>query len=699
MAATLSGVGWMVLFFNLQLAWLGQLYQGETQHTISGTVLESRVEGQTGQLIVALSQLDAKPLWPVPRIRLGLYPPPAAFTPGDSLSARVRLVPIQGLGNPVGFDALRQALGQGITARGSLKQLLSHAPAPPDLRQRLLSRARAALGEAPTAGLVLALVFGERDGVEPGQWQQLRQVGLIHLMAISGLHIGLACGLGYLLARLPLWLGAGYSPRLPWLGGGLLALGYAYLADFALPTQRALLMLCLWIGGHLLRRRWGRWQLWWLTLVGLLCLDGWALFSTGFWLSIGAVGLIFVLLFVWPKAGLFRLQLGLGVGLLPLQWSYFGGLSWLALPVNLLAVPLFCLCLIPLALLSTLLLPLFPELAGLGLQSVAWLLWALMQLIDGLTERLNGWLWLSQFQGIAACLLLAAWLVWRWPAGRPLALCGLLAVCLLWAQPRPPWQLTLVDVGQGLSVLVRQGDEGLLYDAGDAFPGGFNLAEAAVLPMLRWQGIRRLHALVVSHADRDHSANWQRILAALPVQQLISSHRWTADTQVCQRGQRWRWGSLTLEVLAPWQARDGQHNEDSCVVRISDGRQAVLLTGDLTAGVERRLVAAGQPRADILVSPHHGSRYSSIPDWIAAVDPALVLHSAGQGNRWGFPHAEVRARYGGRAQWVTGEAGALSLAFWPEGWQLAAYRATAPWYQRRPLGSQWLPLGCVAPCR
>lgn len=686
MAAALVGLGWMVLFFNLQLAWLGQLDQGHAQHTISGTVLESRSEGPNTQLVVRLSQLDGAALWPVPRIRLGLYPPPVTLAPGDSLTARVSLRPVQGLGNPMGFDALSQALGQGITARGNLKQLLSHRPAPPDLRQRLLAGARAALAEVPTAGLVLALVFGERSGVSQTQWQQLRQVGLIHLMAISGLHIGLACGLGYLLARLPLWLGAGYSPRLAWLGGALLAWGYAYLANFSLPTQRALLMLCLWIGGHLLRRRWGRWQLWWLTLVGLLCLDGWALFSQGFWLSIGAVGLIFVLLFIWPKAGLFRMQLGLGAGLLPLQWCYFGGLSWLALPVNLLAVPLFCLCLIPLALLSTLLLPLSPGLAGLGLQCVAWLLWALMAAIAWLTHHLDGWWWLSQSQALTAVCLLAGSLAWRLPGGRPLAWCCALAVLLLYCQPRPPWQLTLVDVGQGLSVLVRQGEEGLLYDAGDAFPGGFNLAEAAVLPTVRQQGIRRLHALVISHADRDHSANWQRILAALPVQQLISSHRWTADTRICQRGQSWRWGHLTLTLLAPWQAADGQHNEDSCVLRIDDGRHAVLLTGDLTAGVERRLVAAGQPQTEILVSPHHGSRYSSTPAWIAAVDPALVLHSAGQGNRWGFPHPEVVARYGQRTQWVSGQEGAITLAFWPDGWQLERYRATAPWYQRLPLG-------------
>ena len=699
MAAALLGFGWMVLFFNLHLAWLGLLYQGETQHTISGTVLESRADGPTGQLIVELSHLDAKPLWPMPRIRLGLYPPPVPFGPGDRLSARVRLVPMQGLGNPVGFDGLRQALGQGITARGSLKQLLSHMPAPPDLRQRLLDQAREALGEVPTAGLVLALVFGERREVEPAQWQQLRQMGLIHLMAISGLHIGLACGLGYLLARLPLWLGAGYSPRWAWLGGALLALGYAYLAHFSLPTQRALLMLCLWIGGHLVRRHWGRWQLWWLTLVGLLCLDGWALFSAGFWLSVCAVGLIFVLLFLWPGAGLFRLQLGLGGGLLPLQWAFFGGLSWLALPVNLLAVPLFCLCLIPLALVSTLLLPLFPDLAALGLQSVAWLLWGLMQVLGWLTAQLNGWVWLSQLQGLIACLLLAAWLAWRWPLGKGLALCCTLAAGLYWGQPRAPWQVTVVDVGQGLSVLVRQGDEGLLFDTGDAYPGGFNLADAAVLPMLRWQGIRRLHALVVSHADRDHSANWRRILAALPVERLISSHRWTSETRICRRGQNWRWGALTLEVLSPWQATDGQRNEDSCVLRIDDGRQAVLLTGDLTARLERRLVAAGQPKADVLFSPHHGSRYSSTPAWIAAVDPTWVVHSAGQGNRWGFPHPEVLARYGQRVQWVTGQAGAITLARWPEGWQVEGYRASAPWYLRFPLGSQWLPLGCVAPCR
>lgn len=678
------GICWCLGFFTLQLGWLENLTDGDRLYLVAGQVVERQQRGDGVQLVVQASRLDTLTLWPAPRIRLGWYAGGQPIEPGDSVVVRARLKPYHGLGNPSGFNAERWLLGEGITATGTIKQWLEVQSRPPGLRDRWLAQARVRLASLPNRGLLLALVFGEQQAVAQPVWQLLREAGIIHLLAISGLHVGLAYGLGALLARFLLGRVPGWRPHHAWLAGFLLALFYAWLANFSLPTLRALLMLAIWLGCRLWARHWRGLRVWLCAFCGLLVWDPWSLFSLGFWLSFLAVAAIFLALFLWRHPGLLKLQLWLALVLLPAQLLLFGGLSLVAIPVNLLAVPYFCLLLIPLGLLSGLLLPLWPALAAQGFWLADRLLAGLLWGLDWLSQWQASWVWLTESSQI---LLLLGWftlLVWYWPSGRPLSMVGLLAVCLWWWQPAPRWRVDVIDVGQGLAVLISQGDEGLLFDTGDAYPGGYNLADAAILPLLHYRGIERLDTLVVSHDDRDHAANWRRLRAALPVRQLLSSAPLAADQRTCRRGDSWQWHALRVEVMSPQVPRDGRHNEDSCVLRIGDGRFHVLLTGDLQGQAERQLAALGpeQVAAELLVSPHHGSRTSSSPALVAAVAPTLVVHSSGYRNRWHFPHPQVVARYGAARQWNTARDGLVSVSVSAQGWQAEALREHAPWYRR-----------------
>lgn len=691
-AASLLGCLWCLCFFHYQLSWWQRLDPDRPDHIIEGRVLESRATPDGVRFVLECERLDNSSIAPRPRLRLTGYRQPLELAPGDHIRLTARLKPLHGLANPAGFNTERHLLGRGITATGSVREVLAISPAGPGLRARWLSAARARLLDLPQAGLLLALVFGEQQAVSPAVWQQLRETGLIHLMSISGLHIGLAAALGLGLARLLLCRCPGWRPVYGLLPAGVLALLYAWLAGFSLPTQRALLMLGIWMALRLSGRLWPAARIWLLALVGLLLFDTWGLFSSSLWLSFMAVALIYLSLLLWRRPSLWRLQLLMLLGLLPLQLALFDGLSLVSLPVNLVAIPLFCLLIIPLALGSGLLAPVLPAVAGAGFWLADRLLGWVMGSLDWGMARVQSWYWLSerQQQGVLLCWL--ALLLWRLPQGRSLAaLCGLLLALLL-GQPQSPWQVAVIDVGQGLSVLVQQGRRALLYDTGDAYPGGYNLADAVILPLLRYRGIEVLDFLVVSHKDRDHAANWQRLSTALPIGHLLSSAPLSPSTEICRRGQAWQWGELSLRVLWPVQPRSGERNEDSCVLQISDGHHRLLLTGDLQGSAEASLVRQPGPAlaSDLLVSPHHGSRTSSSPALIRAVAPKVVVHSAGYANRWHFPHQAVLARYqaSGAVQWNTGRDGLVQVAMWPAGPKTEGYRLQQPWYRRL---DAWLP--------
>ena len=679
----LLGMLWMQCNLQYRLVWLERL-EVQTSHIITARVQSTESQGDKFvRLLLRVSALDDRPLSPEPLVRLNAYQALPPMTAGSLITLVSSLKPAHGLANEAGLDGRRLLLGKGITATGNLRRIIAIEAATPGWRERWLAEADAGWRGLSQAPLLAALTFGEQEGITDEQWTLFRGSGLTHIIAISGQHIALVAVLGW-------WLGRLLGLRGAIIVSLLFAATYSALAGFAVATERALIMVGVWSLLRWVKRDWPPHRIWLWAFVVIALWDPLALYSAGFWLSFLAVALLLLASLLDDRPGLVRLQSLLLLGLLPLQLLLFEGMAPLALLLNLLALPLFCVGIIPLALIGVLLAPLSTTLAhglfwlaNLGLEGV---LWGLGLLADHLQLwwPVPGWLM------PASVLLLLLWGGWQWPGGRALLL-PVGAALLLAAWPAPtPWQLRVLDVGQGLSVLITRGERGILYDTGDRYPGGYNMADAVILPQLDRLGVRVLDALIISHKDRDHAGNRRAILQALPVRRELSSFQFDRSTELCRRGQQWRWQGLAFRVL--WPERPGAgHNNDGCVLQISDGQHSILLAADIEKEAERRLLALeGEGLAStLLVSPHHGSRTSSTPGFVAAVQPDLVVHSAGYLNQWQFPRPEVVARYARARQWVTGQDGAILIEAGDAGLEIRAEREQGPWYRRG--GAWWRP--------
>ncbi|MBP0601962.1 DNA internalization-related competence protein ComEC/Rec2 [Aeromonas sanarellii] len=688
----LLGILWMQGNMHHRLAWLDQLGK-KTSHIITAQVQSTEPSGDKDQdkfvrLLLRLETLADRPLAPSPLVRVNAYQELPPLPAGSRVTLATALRPAHGLANEAGMDGRRLLLGKGITATGNLRRVIALDAVPPGLRERWLATASRAWEGLAQAPLLAALTFGEQGGITDAQWELFRGSGLTHIIAISGQHIALVAVLGWWLGRLFGLRGA--------IGVSLLfAATYSWLAGFAVATERALIMVLVWSLLRCLKRDWPSHRIWLWAFVVLILWDPFALYSAGFWLSFMAVALLLMASLLHARPGLVRLQLLLLLGLLPLQLLLFEGMAPLALLLNLLALPLFCLGIIPLALIGVLVAPIASPLAhGLFWLSDLGLEWVLRGL-GWLADHLQLWWPVPGWLMPASVLLILLWGTWHLPGGRFLLL-PVVAAMLLAVWPRPtPWQVRVLDVGQGLSVLITRGERAILFDTGDRYPGGYNMADAAILPLLSRLGVRVLDTLIISHRDRDHAGNRQAVLQNMPVRRELSSFPFAPSTQACRRGQQWRWQGLDLRVLWPSGPGAGRNN-DSCVLQLSDGRHRLLLSGDIEQQAERRLLAleseegGGEGLAStLLVSPHHGSRTSSTPAFVAAVQPALVVHSAGFMNQWGFPRPEVVARYQGARQWVTGEDGAILIEPVDAGLRIRAEREQGPWYRRG--GAWWRP--------
>lgn len=664
--------------------------------------------------------VDGEPRpWPA-RVRLSWYgAKPPSLRAGDSWQLQVRLKRPWGFRNPGGFDYERWLFAHRIRATGYVREPIRSLASPPPARYRL-DRFRQWLGErlhehlaGQPGALLRALTLGDRRAIAPETWEQLRITGTAHLLAISGMHIGLLAALVFWLAR-RLWPLAGEravtwlpAPRAAAVLASVAALGYAALAGFSIPTQRALVMLlvvmvALWRSRPLIPGR----TLAWAALLVLL-LDPLAVLSAGFWLSFAAVGLILYALGgrrAWPRAGQWlRIQTWITVGLTPLLLGWFQQVSLVAPLANLLAIPLVSLLVVPLALLATLVVAILPGEAGGLLSLVSWLLEGLLAVL----AELAGWPaahWQGGAGGWPALLWLALGLLLlltpRGLPGRYLAPLMCLPL-LLGSLPRPPpgqaW-LTLLDVGQGLAAVVETHSRVLVFDTGPRYSARFDTGAAVVVPYLRHGGYRAVDRLVISHGDNDHIGGLDSLRQALPVRDLYTSvpeRIRGGKVRRCTAGQHWQWDGVRFTFLAP-PAGSVHGNDASCVLRIEAGGQVALLSGDIERAGEQQLLhrVAERLPAAILVAPHHGSLTSSTRAFVSAVDPRYVLYPVGYRNRYRFPRPAVVERYarrGARQYRIDSEGAVRFLLGGPDGpRKLYSYRqAERRYWHSRPMRPDW----------
>ncbi|GAB3387534.1 ComEC/Rec2 family competence protein [Azotobacter armeniacus] len=591
------------------------------------------------------------------RLRLAWHAGPE-IRAGERWRLAVTLKRPRGLVNPQGFDYEAWLLAQRIGATGTVKAGKRLAPSAvagwrDSLRQRL--RQVDAHGRA---GALAALVVGDASGLSAADWHLLQDTGTVHLMVISGQHVVLLAGLVYglvaLLARHGLWLRR--LPWLPWACGLALvaALGYGWLAGFGVPVQRACAMVAMVLLWRLRFRHLGLWLPLLLALGGVLLLDPLASLQPGFWLSFGAVAILALAFggrlgaWSWMQT-LWRAQWTTALGLLPLLLALGLPVSLSGPLANLIAVPWVSLVVVPLALLGTLLLPLptlgegLLWLAGALLAALFWLLGEIAGAVPAwLPHGVPLWAWLLAALGALLILL---------PAGVPLRALGLALLLPLSYPPEeriPPGRadIWLLDVGQGLALLLRTREHALLYDAGPRF-GDFDLGERVVLPSLRSLGVTRLDSLLLSHADGDHAGGALAVQRGLPLGEVISGEAQALPAALAARpctSQEWQWDGVRFATWHWAPARDG--NQASCVLLVEAGGERLLLTGDIDVAAERALLDSHPEwRADWLLAPHHGSRSSSSRALLEALAPRAVLISRGWSNSFGHPHPEVMARY------------------------------------------------------
>jgi competence protein ComEC len=612
---------------------------------------------------------------------------PAAVRAGERWALTLRIKAPHGTMNPHGFDYELWLWEQGIQAtayvRTSAKDLAPErlaqtGQAPVALaRQAVRDRILARVPDRRVAGLLAALVVGDQAALERNDWDVFRATGVSHLVSISGLHITLfAWGAAALIGQLwrrsgRLSLACPTATAAAW-GGLVAACLYAVFAGWGLPAQRTCWMLAT---VTLLRASGLRWpgpQVWLLACAVVVAVDPWALLQAGFWLSFFAVGVLIAInseaaradsvpaegtfyLKVWLA---FRRKLGeqwsITLALAPLTLMVFGQVSVVGLLANLVAIPWVTLVLAPLALIGAVLPPLWDVAAWAAQGLWLWLGWLAQWPGASLSLPRAPMVW-GLVSMLGALMLV---LPWPWSA----RLLGLpLVLPVLWWQPEAPeagaFTVLAPDVGQGNAVLVRTAHHALLFDAGPRYSLESDAGNRVLVPLLRALDVK-LDTLVLSHRDTDHVGGAPAVLALYPQAALLSSlepqHplQLLRASQRCEAGQVWNWDGVRFEVLHPRAqdyAQTAKPNAMSCVLRVAGANGSALLTGDIEAAQEARLLQSVSDgvvlKADWLLVPHHGSKTSSTEAFVAAVAPNLAVAQSGYRNRFGHPAEPVLERY------------------------------------------------------
>ena len=611
--------------------------------------------------------------------------------------------------NFAGLDAeswmFQQGLRASATVRGTPKRLADVSGWQPGIwieqvRAHIRARLQRMLMNERELSVMVALAIGDQQGVSREDWEVFNLTGITHLVSISGSHVTLIAAVGAsavaALYRRLRWRGRWLVERLPmrlvfvW-AAGVLAFLYCLLAGWGVPAQRTFFMLAaaaVGLSGRVPLT--GTQSV--LAAAGVMTvLDPWAVLSTGFWLSFGAMLILIVLaeqaLANQPANGTrwqllktsclvaAQLQWIMTLAITPVTIYLFQQVSLIGLLANAWAIPWITFVATPAALfVSALTLVPIPD------ELLSWLAWLAHQ---SLYYSLAPVRWLASFKslsieaaaigvweltlglaGVALALMMppwrGRWLAWLW-----------LVPAVVSMPPTPAvghWRLTAFDVGQGGAVLVQTRTQTLLFDTGWRYDD-INAVDRVLLPELRAMGVKHLDRVVVSHPDMDHVGGLQRLEQVRSIGRLLGSGLQRADVTACRAGQTWQVDGVAFSFLHPDTDCSGQslkgraRNRCSCVLSIEGEHHRALLTGDIDAHVEQRLIKRIGSPYDVLMVAHHGSATSSSPDWIGSVNAKHAVIQAGHYNRFGHPdNSVVQAwRKGGANVWVSSWHGAVQF--------------------------------------
>lgn len=670
-----------------QSLWAGNTLPATTQDAIVEITATDNQTTHTGRI----THLNGHVIFPAVGIALYDQYLPLAPCAGQRWAMTLKVRAIHGELNEGGFDSQRYALAQHqpLTGRFLKARVIDSTCS---LRARYLASLTTSLAQYPWQQVILGLGMGERLLLSQEVKETMRDTGTTHLMAISGLHIAFAALLAATLIRgVQFWLPTGWIRWThPLLGGLLCATFYAWLTGLQPPALRTVVALLVWGALKLSGRQWSGWAVWCCCLAAIVVVDPLAILSQSLWLSAFAVAalLFWYQWFPFPAwhlhrvvkilVGLAHLQLGITLLLLPLQIALFHGISQTSFIANLFAVPLVTFVSVPLILAGMVVHLTGPFIIENGIwfladRSLAILFWGLRQLPEGWISIDERWQWLV----FAPWLMLIAWrfTAWRVLPGMCLAIFALLS-WPFWSPSRTmAWQVYMLDVGQGLAMVIAHNGKAVLYDTGPAWPGG-DSAQQTIIPWLRWHHLQP-EGIILSHEHLDHRGGLHSLQSIWPGLWVRSPLGWK-DHLPCNRGATWQWEGLRFSAHWPLQGDQTQGNNRSCVVKIDDGTHSILLTGDIESVAEQKMLSHYWQHlsATAIQVPHHGSNTSSSLALVQRVNGQVAMVSASRYNAWRLPSWKVANRYQQQDyQWLdTPHQGQISLVFSTEGWRVYGLR-------------------------
>ncbi|TAA68352.1 DNA internalization-related competence protein ComEC/Rec2 [Planococcus salinarum] len=582
------------------------------------------------------------------------------------------------------FDMAGYLTSNGAASVLALQELTHEKPlegfsaAMSDRRAQLKEHIRKRFPASLTAEAE-ALLIGERESITSEQQRIQQTLGISHLFAISGLHVGIISGLLYFFM-----LRCGIRKETAMLLLLVLLPLYALLAGGAPSVWRAVSMTSAILAFRLLRIRTPVADVLLLSFIVFIAADPYVIYKIGFQLSYGAsFGIIYSLKLL--EAAKSPVSMGLLITFLsqftlyPILLFHFYGLSLSSFLVNSLFVPLYTLVILPMNILALFL--------TFAFQPAAVFVFYMYEPLRLIVERWTAWLaeWPHQMWvpgkpgGLFLCLMLGGVILFYslvergvswWKIG-----IGFVPAILFSAMPYfdGALKVTFIDVGQGDSALIqlpyRKGvylidTGGLLRFDREGFSERvrpFEVGRQVVAPYLQGEGISSIDKLILTHPDADHAEGADEILQLFTVDELhltpgsesseivrgLETDLDDTSIRLPGRSSFWRVGEITFSYLSP---DDGiyEGNNDSLVLLMEYQGTKVLFTGDLeTAGENEMLRLYGDLLEDIAVLKvgHHGSKTSSGETFLAELRPALSIFSSGKDNRYGHPAEEVEERF------------------------------------------------------